>query len=130
MKNLVYSIGKKGKHGNYRNVYTIKEMHKMERVNVLLEDGEYPFYIKESSWYSVDELKPFSTGKITNIADTKYPEFTTQIINGVLKITNGKLDHKHLDKQIPKEYSNQNTHIFLEQFVMEEDNRIRIFLGS
>lgn len=128
MKNLIYSISKEKKDGEYKKVFSIKEMYKLNCINVLLEDGEYPFYLKEHSWYSVEELTP--SKKITNIVDSNYPNFTEQVIEGTLKIKNGRLVVSHLDKQIPSIYQQQNSHIFLEYLHVDKDKTVYLIMGS
>ena len=129
MKNLTYSISERNNNGEYKNVFSIKKIYQLRRTNVLLEDGEYPFILEQTSWAHKDELK--KSNKITNIQHHTYPDFTTQVVEGTIKIKNGRLIVSHLDKQIPSIYQYQNNHIFLEGLYMDKKtNKIRLMMGS
>ena len=50
-------------------------------------------------------------------------------IVGTMKIENGKIDIPHLSNQIPKDYSSNNRHIFIEGFEFI-DGKVKGYCGS
>lgn len=96
-------------------------------INIYLPDGVYPFYIRETSWENINEL-PEQDG-VYNSVEVDYPDFTVQVVEGFLRIENGKLDLDDLDSQIPSTYGDYNTHIFLEGLYFE-GARVRLMMGS
>jgi len=128
MKNLVWSIATCDDDHNFRNIFSVSRMYKHEFITRLLEDGEYPFFIKECSWFSIDEIP--ENPSIEMKVDEEYPDFTEQTIRGTFKVKNGKIDLRHLDKQIPTEFGEYNSHVYIEGFCDVFSKEFRILLGS
>lgn len=134
MKNLIYSITEKTKDGEYKKVFSIARMKALGMFNKNLTDGEYPFFIKSSTLgYTEDEIPAhpqvrYETQHI-KLADFEC-DMVSQVVSGVLRIKNGRLDTKHLDKQIPSAYHRYNSHIFLERMWVSKDGVIELSMGS
>lgn len=129
-KNLVWSIGTSDDDHNFRNIYSVSRMYKHGSITRLLEDGEYPFLIEETSWFPINEIPENSS--IEMKPSKNYPEFTLQTIRGTFKVKNGKIDVKHLDEQIPEDFCTYNNHIYVEGFsdLFTQEKEFRILLGS
>ena len=80
-----------------------------------LENGQYPFYINNTSWYKISDIP-----KQINTVNTEEGKFTKQVIKGVLTVKDCQIDLEELDKQIPENYGQYNTHIFLENLDINE----------
>jgi hypothetical protein len=128
MKNLIWSIATCDDDYNFRNIFSVSRMYKHGFITRLLEDGEYPFFIKECSSFSIDKIPENSYIEMKVME--QYPQFTEQTIRGTFKVKNGKIDLRHLDKQIPTEFGEYNPHVFLEGFSDLFSKECRILLGS
>jgi hypothetical protein len=126
MKNLTYSMSEPIG-DDYRNIYSVKRLFKHNFINILPEDGDYPFYIKETSWYSFDEIP--EDPRVLKLVDENYKDFTIQIIRGTIRIKEGKIDTKHLNQQIPEDWWEWNNHTFLEGMEYQ-DGVFRLHMGS
>jgi hypothetical protein len=126
MKNLTYSMMEQTKSG-YRNIYSVKRLYQQNFINIIPEDGDYPFYIKENSWYHHDEIP--EDPRVEKLVDENYKDFTIQIIQGTIRFKDGKIDLKHLDQQIPEDWWEWNNHTFLES-IEYKDGGFRLYMGS
>ena len=139
MKNLIYSITEKTKDGEYKKVFSIARMKALGMFNKNLTDGEYPFFIKSTLLFDEASQLPSHPQVKYQTEDNKMVDMkgdmiefktTWQIVKGVLRVKNGRLDTKHLDKQIPSVYSSYNNHIFLERMWVRKDGVIELSMGS
>jgi len=62
--------------------------------------------------------------------DGLYPFYSKYGLVGKVKVSNGLVDIKHLDKQIPKRFQYTNDHVFVETMVMNHYGLIELWLGS
>ena len=62
--------------------------------------------------------------------DGLYPFYSIYGLVGKVKVSNGLVDIKHLDKQIPKRFRYTNDHVFVEMMVMNHYGLIELWLGS
>lgn len=139
MKKLIYSISEKTKSGEYKKVFSISRMNSLGMLNQNLTDGEYPFIIKSTLLFNEASELPSHPQVKYQTQDNKMVDMkgdmieyktTWQIVKGVLRIKNGRLDTKHLDKQIPSVYSSYNNHIFLERMWVHQNGVIELSMGS
>jgi hypothetical protein len=129
MKNLYWSIGTYDEETDFfRNIYSVSRMYKHGHITRLLKDGEYPFIIDETSWFPMNEIP--QNPLIEMKPNENFPEFTQQTIRGTFIVKNGKMDLKHLDKQIPEDFRRYNSHYFVEGFSDFFTKEFRILLGS
>jgi len=125
MKNLIYSISEKLSNGSYRNILSVSRLHKLGYLPSVLQDGEYPFIIQENCWFASENLPKHDRMEII-----RSEPFSLQVLRGVFRIQDGKIDLKHLDKQIPAEYYEYQDHIFLEQMELQPNGEYRFYMGS
>ena len=101
IKNINWSIGEYIEDGDY---YTNSNLVEDCFGNQIPTDGMYSLVINEGSWGDVP-------------------------IEGTMKIKYGKIDIPHLSNQIPKDYSSNNRHIFIEGFEFI-DGKVKGYCGS
>ena len=101
IQNINWSIGEYVEDGDYFTNSNYVEDCFGDKIP---SDGIYPMVINEDSWGDVP-------------------------IEGTMKIKYGKIDIPHLSNQIPKDYSSNNRHIFIEGFVFE-DGKVKCYCGS
>ena len=62
--------------------------------------------------------------------DGLYPFYSIYGLVGKVKVSDGLVDLKHLDKQIPARFQYTNDHTFVEMMVMNHYGLIELWLGS
>jgi hypothetical protein len=121
-------MSEKLSNGSYRNIFNVKRLYEHGFISANVSDGDYPFTIQETSWFPVEEIPIHEN--LTNIKHEEYPNFTLQILKGILRIKDGRIDIKHLDSQIPDAFCEWNSHIFLERIYFDVDAKCHLIMGS